>query len=534
MQAGLTDEVISRAIGDMPPQIVAMKGDITVDKLKARRDKLPEFAEEYYSIISKKVDIVGSDKDEQFQVERLNNDETEVKVWSLNSDGKKKDKIYDRVFNHDETREIRLYGLDGKDEFDVEGDVDRGIKVRIIGGPGKDDIKDKSSVKGVVRKTIIYDTKKKNDIEFGTEARNRTSSLPEKNSYNYYAFNYNKFIPLAFVGYNVDESVVLGAGFMFTTYGFQKSPYASHHTFGARYVTGTNAFEFLYNGTYTSVFRDIDLHWNMTLRGPRYVQNYFGLGNESVKQSEEEEYHHVRIGKIEVHPVLSKTINNSTFFAGLFYQKYAVEQTPGRYISDANLDPQVFETQDYSGLTLRYLFDNRDSKTLPTRGLYWDTEASFHYDLDHANKTFNQISSDLGLFLSFRKPHRAVLAFRVGGSVNLGNYEFFQASSLGGNSNLRGYRATRFSGDASLYQNSEFRFKLFNFSNYISKGEFGILAFNDVGRVWLEGEDSSMWHDGYGGGVWVSPFSIAVVTACYERSADEMGGLFTVRFNFHF
>ena len=534
MQAGLTDEVISVAIDDMPPQIVALKGDITMDKLKARRDKLPEFAEEYYSIISEKVDVVGSDKDERFQVERLNNDETEVKVWSLNNDGKKKDKIYDRVFNLDETREIRLYGLGGKDEFEVDGDVDRGMKVRIIGGPGKDDIKDKSSVKGVARKTIIYDTRKKNDIDFGTEARNRTSNLPEKNMYVYDAFNYNKLIPLAFVGYNVDESVVLGAGFMYTTYGFQKFPYASHHTFGARYATGTNAFEFLYDGTYTSVIRDIDLQLHMTVRDPRYVQNYFGMGNETVKQSEDEEYHHVRIGKIEVHPELSKTINRSTFYAGLFYQKYTVEETPGRYISDANLDPQVFETQDYTGITLRYRFDNRDSKTLPARGLYWDTKASFHYDLDHADKTFNQITSDLGLFLSFRKPHRTVLAFRVGGSVNLGDYEFFQASSIGGNSNLRGFRATRFSGDASLYQNSEFRFKLFNFSNYISKGEFGILAFNDVGRVWLEGEDSNRWHDGYGGGIWVSPFSIAVVTACYERSKDEMGGLFTVRFNFHF
>ena len=534
MQAGLTDEVITAAINDMPPQIVRLKGDITMDKLLTRRDKLPEFAAEYYSIISRKVDVVGSDRDERFQVERLNDDETEVKVWSLNSDGKKKDKIYDRVFKYDETREIRLYGLDGKDEFEVDGDVNRGMKVRIIGGPGKDDIKDKSSVSGFGKRTIIYDTRKKNDIDFGTEARNRTSNLPEKNTYVYDAFNYNKFIPLALVGYNVDESVVVGAGFMFTTFGFQKSPFASHHTFGARFATGTSAFEFIYDGTYTSVIRDMDLQLHMTLRDPRYVQNYFGLGNETVKQSDNVEYHHVRIGKIEVHPELSRTFGNSTLSAGLFYQKYTVEETPGRYISDAGLDPQAFETQDYSGISLRYLFDNRDSKTLPTRGLYWDTKASFQYDLDHASKTFNQISSDLGLFLSFRKPHRTVLAFRAGGSVNLGDYEFFQACSVGGNSNLRGYRATRFAGDACLYQNSEFRFKLFNFSNYISKGEFGILAFNDVGRVWLEGEDSNRWHHGYGGGIWVSPFSIAVVTACYERSKDELGGLFTVRFNFQF
>jgi len=534
MQASLSDEVLTAAVYDMPQQIAEVKGATTISKLQARRDQLPAFAEEHYSIISKKVDIVGSNKDEQFQVKRLNNNETEVKVWTLSSKGNKKDKIYDRVFKHDETREIRLYGLKGKDEFDVEGKVDKGMKVRIIGGPGKDDIKDKSHVSGLSKKTIIYDTRKKNDIEFGKEARNRTSDLPEKNTYTYNAFNYNKLIPLALIGYNVDEGVVVGAGFMYTTFGFQKSPSASHHSFGARYATLTNAFEFKYDGFFNSVIRRTDLQLHLTYRDPMYAENYFGLGNETEKQSDDKLYHHVRIGKIEVHPELSRTINIHTLAAGIFYQKYQVEETPDRYISDANLDPEVFETQDYAGINLRYLLDSRDSKTLPTRGMYWNTEASFNYDLDLESKTFNQIASDLGLFLSFRKPNRTVLAFRVGGNINIGDYQFFQASSLGGKTNLRGFRANRFSGDANLYQNTEFRFKLFNFSNYISKGEFGILAFNDVGRVWLEGEDSKRWHHGYGGGIWVSPFSVAVLTACYERSKDETGGLFTLRFKYLF
>ncbi|MGW8317510.1 MAG: BamA/TamA family outer membrane protein, partial [Bacteroidales bacterium] len=534
MQSGLTDEIITAAVYDMPRQIADVKGNTTIAKLKARRDQLPAFAEEYYSIISKKVDIVGSNDDEQFLVDRLNDDETEVKVWTLNSKGEKKDKIYDRTFKHDETREIRLYGLKGKDEFDVEGSVNKGMKVRIIGGPGKDDIKDKSHVRGLSKRTIIYDTHKKNDIEFGSEARDRTSRLPEKNTYTYAAFNYNKMIPLVFAGYNVDEALVIGAGFMLTTYGFQKSPYASHHTFGGRFASATHAVELKYDGLFTSVIRRTDLQLHLTWRGPMYAQNYFGMGNETDKVTDDKVFYHVRIGKIEVHPELSRTIGNHTFAAGIFYQKYSVERTPGRFISEAGLDPEIFETQDYSGINLRYLFDNRDSETLPTRGMYWDTRVSFNYDLDGAGKTFNQIGSDLAVFLSFRKPNRAVLAFRAGGNINLGNYEFFQASSVGGSTNLRGFRANRYSGDACVYQNSEFRFKLFNFSNYISKGEFGILAFNDVGRVWFEGEDSDKWHHGYGAGVWVSPFNIAVITACYERSQDERPGLFTLNFKFLF
>lgn len=537
MQASFNDELLTAAVNDMPLQIAEINGNTTISKLKARRDQLPAFAEEYYAIISKKVDVVGSNEDERFQVDRLNNHETEVKVWSLNSKGEKKEKIYERVFNHDETREIRLYGLKGKDEFEVEGKVDKGLKVRIIGGPDKDDVRDKSKVRGVSKKTIVYDTRKKNDIHFGTETRNRTSNDKERNTYRYDAFNYTKSIPLAYVGYNADDFLVLGAGLMLTTYGFQKSPYATTHRIGARYASATNAFEFIYDGTFTSVLKGLDLNISMDLRGPRFTQNYYGLGNESEKVSGEKDYYRVRIGLIGFHPELSKTFNKNTFSAGLFYQKYSVEQTPDRYISELSvngLDPEIFETQDYAGFNVRYQYDSRDSKTLPTSGLYWNTNAAFHFDLDHAVKTYNQVSSDLSLFLSFRKPYRTVFAFRIGGNMNFGEYEFFQASSLGGASNLRGYRATRFSGDKCLYQNTEFRFKLFNFSNYISKGEVGVLAFNDVGRVWFEGEDSSRWHHGYGGGIWISPFRVAVLAASYERSKDELAGLFSLRFKYLF
>ncbi|MFC2098832.1 BamA/TamA family outer membrane protein, partial [Bacteroidota bacterium] len=536
MQAAFTDDLLLAAVYDMPEQIAEVKGSVTIDKLKARRDRLPEFAEEHYSIISKKVDIVGSNKREQFLVERLNDNETEVKMWSLNSDGKKKDKIYDRKFKHDETSEIRLYGLEGKDEFDVEGSVDKGIKVRIIGGPGRDDIKDKSKVRGPVKKTLIYDTKKKNDIEFGSEAKNRTSNLPEKNTYNYAAFNYNKLMPLAYVGFNADEAIVIGAGFMYTTHGFQKSPHASHHSLGGRYATATNALELEYDGDFTSVIGRFDLNLHFIMRNPRYAYNYFGLGNETKKVTEDKDYNRVRIGQVQLFPELTRTFRNNTFGAGVFFQQFQVENTPGRFISDsaANLIPEIFEEQRFAGVSLRYLHDSRDSEVLPTRGVYWNTYTLLNYSLVESAKTYNQLATDFRWFLSFRKPHRLVLALRFGGAINAGNYQFYQAATLGGNSNLRGHRSDRYAGDASLYQNTELRFKLFKYRTYFTKGEFGILGFNDVGRVWLGGEESSLWHHGYGGGLWMSPFTMVVMSASFESSKDEPDGLFTFRFSFLF
>ena len=71
-------------------------------------------------------------------------------------------------------------------------------------------------------------------------------------------------------------------------------------------------------------------------------------------------------------------------------------------------------------------------------------------------------------------------------------------------------------------------------NNLCIPDEIGIIGFNDVGRVWLEGENSKRWHHGYGGGVWIAPFSVAVLTAEYEMSKDELSGLFTMRFKYLF
>ncbi len=127
-----------------------------------------------------------------------------------------------------------------------------------------------------------------------------------------------------------------------------------------------------------------------------------------------------------------------------------------------------------------------------------------------------------------------MIALRLGGAINTGNTQFYQANSIGGDSNLRGHRATRYSGDASFYQNTELRFKLFNFSTYFAKGEFGIIGFNDFGRVWLDGEDSNVWHHAFGGGLWMSPFSMTAISANYEWSKDETNGLYSLRFKFLF
>jgi outer membrane protein assembly factor BamA len=177
-------------------------------------------------------------------------------------------------------------------------------------------------------------------------------------------------------------------------------------------------------------------------------------------------------------------------------------------------------------------FDTRDNKILPQKGIVWDSEIRGYYNFRDSGKSFVKLRSELSFFLSFRRDPRVVFAFRAGGAMNLGDYEFYYANFLGGKTNLRGFRNNRYAGDYSFYQNTEIRFKIMNINSYLLKGPFGVLLHNDVGRVWVVEEPSNSWHDGYGIGLWIAPYKFAALTLNYNMSNEDK--LLTFTFNYLF
>jgi hypothetical protein len=52
-------------------------------------------------------------------------------------------------------------------------------------------------------------------------------------------------------------------------------------------------------------------------------------------------------------------------------------------------------------------------------------------------------------------------------------------------------------------------------------GSFGVFALGDAGRVYLDGESSSEWHTGVGGGVWCSFINTANTASLSVASSEE-------------
>src|SRR5436309_15051239 len=139
---------------------------------------------------------------------------------------------------------------------------------------------------------------------------------------------------------------------------------------------------------------------------------------------------------------------------------------------------------------------------------------------------------DLRIFMSLATQRSLVLATRFVWGKNIGHYEFQQAQYLGGTDNLRGFRKQRFAGRSMLFNNTELRVRLADFTTYLFPGTFGMYFFNDVGRVYTD-EKSYTWHDGYGGGIYIAPIRRYVLTFSLAHSVEEkLLPRFTVGFEF--
>jgi outer membrane protein assembly factor BamA len=110
-------------------------------------------------------------------------------------------------------------------------------------------------------------------------------------------------------------------------------------------------------------------------------------------------------------------------------------------------------------------------------------------------------------------------AMRAGAATLFGDPDFYHLNRLGGNAELRGYERERFYGKSIFYTNTEIRW-LTNTKNYFFNGRAGLVGFYDIGRVWMPGEKSSLWHDGYGMGVILIPFNKITLTGMYGLSSE--------------
>jgi hypothetical protein len=261
------------------------------------------------------------------------------------------------------------------------------------------------------------------------------------------------------------------------------------------------------------------------------ITNFYGFGNNSENNRDRfggDEYYRARYNIANVSFLLRRQLQSwMRVHYGIAGQYFHIEEqeNKGKFISNTavnGLDPtSVYNRKWYAGPQLLVDINSRNNQALPTRGFQLDAGVRSLIGLNSTSKNVTQLHWDMNVIASFAPAARMVYAVRLGTATNIGKFELAQAQYLSGPDNLRGYRRNRFAGRTILFQNTEFRYRLLDFTTYLFPGAIGVLAFNDLGRVWQDNEVSKRWHHGYGGGVWISPIRRLVISASVGNSREE-------------
>ncbi len=172
----------------------------------------------------------------------------------------------------------------------------------------------------------------------------------------------------------------------------------------------------------------------------------------------------------------------------------------------AELRPRGIESFSQIGFEVGAEYDTRNRSSGTTSGVLLRADSRFYIPLLDVEETIREVRGEARAFLSPGGESWPTLALRLAGSRVWGDYPFHGAVFIGGYRTLRGFRRERFAGDAAVFGSAEIRAPLFRYRLF-TPGEFGLLGFTDVGRVFFSGEESSRWHVGMGGGLWMAPVS---------------------------
>lgn len=529
MQDVMTDSLIHEAMLAMPDTIVKLSAAEMEYNVRSRRDELLSTGLEYYSALSRVVDVPLSAKTEFIDVTYQQDGAVHVLVRNKKKDGSVGRTLMDRNFSPTETKEVRIYGLSGEDEYRVQGAGKSPIRVRLIGGKQYDRYAVSEEFKNGKR-LYIYDSKDASagSLVDGRSIRYRLDKDTAVHRFAYDNFVYDRKGMLVNFNYGIDRGLILGAGYVIENQGFRKSPFAYRHTIMANYLTGRKSFMFDYKGEFKKLVAGQDLVVNVSSLGPKNLSNFFGYGNETVFEKGEErgiDYYRNRYDVVSGDIFLAKRLlKNMTIYYGSSSEFYtsSAKNNEERFLEDYQIthpEEAFFGSKWFTGASVGAILDTRDHKTNPKSGIFIETAFNWKAELGGGQKSYTSLKNVINVYHTLGQD-RLTIANRTGLDAVWGAPYFFQHAQIGGENSLRGYNSRRFTGQTAVYNNLETRLKLFSFNSYLIPGTMGLLTFYDVGRVWMREEKSHTWHSGYGGGLYFMPGDLLLIQAAFGFSKE--------------
>lgn len=533
IQEHIDAELISKAFMDFPIEVQDDTAEDIKEILLSRKQQLQETAKTYFEIISKRIVILGTDKDDYFVVKDIGNGITEVTGHRI-KDGKKADVFFHKKIDKKVTKDIWIYGLDDDDYFEVIGGKKIGPKLKLIGGQNNDIYNVKKR-----RKAKIYDYKgQKNTFETHGGAKRLTDNY-NINTYDPFKAknSINQLIPS--IGANPDDGLKIILSDTYTSNGFIQQPFTSQHTFNAAFYFATSGYDFSYTGEFARTLGNASLELALKYTSPNFSINFFGLGNETPNFDDSLDFDFNRV-KIKNKSFAPSLIWNgrfgSKFRLGASYESIEVEENDGRFVEDfytSNTD--LVSGNSFLGVDAKYSFENASGGSFPTLGLVASLHTGYKaYLNDESDKGgFGYIIPSLAIDYQLHPTGIVVLASKLKSHINFGeDFEFYQGASIGAEDGLRSYRFQRFTGKSSFYQSTDLRVSLKRVRTSVIPIVVGVYGGFDYGRVWISDDTSNIWHTSYGGGIFVNGLNLITARTSVFGSDDGARINFGLGFSF--
>ncbi len=526
-QARLTDAVFDEAMGRVPPEWQEASRAAIVPALRSRRDALVPLVLHYYRDLARQVDVHATDRDEVVTVRRLPRSALEIAIAETGA----AEPYFRRTFAPGETREVRVYLHGGNDRVERAGEPGGPIRVRVVAGAGHDTVDDSAS-----GGTEAWPGEGELDVVPGRSTHRRgpwAGPKPDEEKpwvgprdYGHWTTEYTELM------YATELDVLLGVGFKRTAWGFRSLPEASLQDVSFLWSTGEGEGRLSYSGLFRGPGSRAAFALDGLASGIERI-NFFGYGNETVKPGTKEEFRtHENV--LSLAPSLRLDLADE-----LQLHADAVAR-----VSDTPTDREnvLNQVQAYgrgrfaeAGLRAGVRYDSRGVGEGPVSGGLFEAvtaqskrlldarvEARTFYfpALLDVEKGFGGFDGEAAGYLG-RSTSPLQLAARVGGRRVWGTYPWLESAFIGGRASLRAYSRNRFAGDGSLYGALEARAWPFTVNVPPVPLRVGFLAFGDVGRVWLAGETSEVWHPSWGGGVMLQPVATPyVVTVAWAGGRE--------------
>lgn len=522
LQAALTDSVIARSVSRLPPSYPQTFARPLEAALQTRRDHLPQAAHHLYVQLRARAELLGSQGGDVIAVDRTGPDTVVVRRGGF----------LPEVYVGAETHEIRLFLRGGDDTVQVSGVEGRKPVLRIIAtGEGGGDLLQVApgaggglhlNDPGHTFRTDPPDAAKRDHASYpdplGPDIW--SEQLPRESGVSYAG--------VPWFGVSSGIGILLGAGIVRTDWNGNARPFRSRMRLRAGYGTEAEDGAVEFSSVFHFASTPLEAGLELAATGLALVR-FYGYGNETPAPGSSSYYRSTQNQYLAVPSVALPFGDHAQVKAGLSFKRVETPFLAGQYISVA----RPYGTPEFgqAGLIAGLSWDSRDVKGAPHRGAYFTIDGAWYPLVRNGTGAFGNIGGALSTYWTPRRESWLTVAMRAAGKLTLGPYPVHEAAFLGGATTVRGLPDARYAGDASAYGNLDVRIRLLR-AQAVTRWDFGMLLLGDVGRVFLAGQTSHLWHPSFGGGLWMALLdrslvaNINVASGAGEGTFVRFGGGF--------